>query len=100
MEHPLWTDATSYARGEDRKPRVWEVRLGEFRLVVLCRHRHYPQEWICHFLPVWDTKQLGLSAKTPDENKAAAQEKALKMAHKVLFEAAQAAKQALVYTGD
>jgi hypothetical protein len=92
---PPWTDATSYQRNAERVPTTWEMRLGQFRLVITCAHIFAKGEWVCHFRPLWECKALGIRAENHSANLAEAKRKALTQAALALDEAAREAKAAL-----
>ena len=72
-----WKDVTSYQRDKPMIPTAWAISAGDLSLTVLTGHLYYPDEWVMHFRPWFDTHPLGLRAEVPAEQ---AQEKALGLA--------------------
>jgi hypothetical protein len=64
---PEWKDVTSYSRDDrERVPNAFAAQSGPVRLVVTCKHRDCPGEWIMHGYGLGiDTEPLGLSAEEP-----------------------------------
>ena len=78
-----WKDVTSYSRDDkERRPTIFELRLGEYFRVVICySHIYYKNEWICSFYGAFEHAQLKMK-KYEDLPKAKLA--ALKLAKKVL----------------
>jgi len=80
-----WKNVTSYSRGEkDRTPRVWDARIGQFRLSV---HRHIyfkPDVWLCSCHGICDCQPL--ESKDIDQAKV----EALQMFRAILAKAIEA----------
>lgn len=60
MSEINWVDVTSYRRGEDRIPSVWEIRYGCLRIVVT-RHIRRPGRWVLDCKPWFDHHELASS---------------------------------------
>lgn len=77
-----WKDSTGYARGDkERIPTTFSAQAGPIRLVVTLGHLYYPDRWVGHAYPIFDTKPL--NANTMEQ----AQEEVLAMARKWLADA-------------
>ena len=78
MKEIVWTDITTYSQSEkreDRKPRIWSLKLAPSLSVIVTKgHRYNPGEWTMHFRPWYDTFNLGLCTErySADEAKAVA----------------------------
>lgn len=84
----LWTDATSYSRGEVRRPEpdAWEARLSKLvRVYVTRQHIYYKGKWVMHCEAV-GLNCVPLVAATAEDAKA----EALRLARRRAREIAQA----------
>jgi hypothetical protein len=78
----MWKDITSFSQGaKDLRPRIFEAKIGDLRLVIVWGHIDYPNEWSMHLILLRDNIGLGLK-KYEDLEKAKA--KAVAFAEKVL----------------
>lgn len=80
-----WKDCTSYSqREESREPRSWSFQIEpSARIVITKGHIYCPGEWITHFYPVYENRQLNMPADQFTAEQA--QEKALALAEGTLM---------------
>lgn len=78
MSRPVWKDATSYSRDGDKTPRSWSLRISsDVAITVVSRHIYYPDQWVMHCRPWFDTFSLDLAGSPENAEEAQARAVAL-----------------------
>ncbi len=84
---PVWKDATSYSRDDDRTPTAGRLSLSrDVVITIVSKHLYYPDEWVFHCRPWFDTFPLKLPG-TP-ENRDEAQARAIALVREKISEIA------------
>lgn len=71
MTTPQWRDVSTYDRSGKRVSETYKLRLGQLALSVVLGHTYYPNTWVMHCPPFYDTYALyGVTTATEAQSAA------------------------------